>query len=604
MTCEVSMIFFAVGEEGESDVGFYLYDLDSSHGTYHNGKRCFPRRYYRLRVGHTVKLAGSTRLLVVQGPEEDMERESEHTVTELKQIARKKEEEKRRLEEEESRRREEEEKEKEKDTGITWGMREDAVEEEDDEEEEAHPDMSKNPFSRGLSAGGPGQNEHLYSEDPKRALRRWFEREGFELEFRCEEKGPATFQCRVELPLDAVEPGTTAETAEATVKGGKKKEAVAQCALEACRILDRRGLLGREGQKARERRAQARVRKLEEDDFYGSDDDEFLDRTGSIERKRRARMRMAGKEDRESRRPETYETLTEKLSLAESEVALREKELEAVVAAAREKTGEDEKEEEEEDLDAYMARLRAGGGASADKESVRKLKRTLAELRKEVERLRRLAEIARPTALPALAKPEGETEKRGAATVLIGRRGGPGRMRTLARPLPPQKPSAEKEKQAKSEGEVEKVDPVKTEDNHKEGEAEGPVKSDEAVDPGGSPVVPLAEEEGKEVQVVSETSSMKGPFIPAHLREALQSLEEEGAKEETAKRTRGDRGRKRRKAEEEEDSKKKSKSKEGEEEEELDADYADVCDPDYAVWKPPQGQSGDGRTSLNEKYGY
>ena len=30
----------------------------------------------------------------------------------------------------------------------------------------------------------------------------------------------------------------------------------------------------------------------------------------------------------------------------------------------------------------------------------------------------------------------------------------------------------------------------------------------------------------------------------------------------------------------------------------------ETYDEDYSMWLPPQNQSGDGKTNLNEKYGY
>jgi len=47
----------------------------------------------------------------------------------------------------------------------------------------------------------------------------------------------------------------------------------------------------------------------EDEDYYDSDDDTFLDRTGTVERKRTERMKKAGKVDE---RPETYESLVKK----------------------------------------------------------------------------------------------------------------------------------------------------------------------------------------------------------------------------------------------------------------------------------------------------
>merc|ERR1712059_30928 len=163
--------------------------------------------------------------------------------------------------------------EKEMNRGVSWGMGDDEV------DEEQFPDMEKNPFAE------LANNESLYIDDPKKCLKNWFEREGYECpEYTVEEKGPANFYCRIDLPVDG-----QPNFGEAQVKG-KKKEAIVQAALEACRILDRLGVL----RPSQQTRMERKVKKWEEDDFYASDEDVFLDRTGDIEQKRKKRMKMAG----------------------------------------------------------------------------------------------------------------------------------------------------------------------------------------------------------------------------------------------------------------------------------------------------------------------
>jgi protein phosphatase 1D len=56
---------------------------------------------------------------------------------------------------------------------------------------------------------------------------------------------------------------------------GNKKEAVVQCAMEACRILDAEGVLREPLQQYKRK-----VRDWEENDYYDSDEDNFFDRTG------------------------------------------------------------------------------------------------------------------------------------------------------------------------------------------------------------------------------------------------------------------------------------------------------------------------------------
>lgn len=166
-----------------------------------------------------LKLGCSTRTYILNGPTDDTEEESELTITELKQ---------KRLDElqhrEQEKNKQVELKKKQEARGVDWGLGEDADEE---------TDLSENPYAQ-------TNNEELYLDNPKKALRGFFEREGLELGYDCTEQGMGQFLCKVELPLDD-EMGRPI-FAEVIHKG-KKKEAVVQCALEACRILDRHGVL-------------------------------------------------------------------------------------------------------------------------------------------------------------------------------------------------------------------------------------------------------------------------------------------------------------------------------------------------------------------------
>lgn len=48
------------------NVGWYLYDLDSTHGTWINKNRVHSKKYYWIRVGHVLKFGGSSRLYILQ----------------------------------------------------------------------------------------------------------------------------------------------------------------------------------------------------------------------------------------------------------------------------------------------------------------------------------------------------------------------------------------------------------------------------------------------------------------------------------------------------------------------------------------------------------
>ncbi|XP_056634617.1 kanadaptin [Diorhabda sublineata] len=347
--------------------GFYIYDLDSTHGTFLNKNRLKPKVFVRIQVGHILKLGCSTRSYILVGPECDEEEESELTVTELKEKRaeeiRKREEEALRIQKEV-----EEKKRRDEERGVDWGLGEDADEE---------TDLSENPYAQ-------SNNEELYLDDPKKALRGFFEREGLELEYKCEEQGMGQFICKVELPVDD-EMGRNI-VAEVLHKG-KKKEAVVQCALEACRILDRYGVLRQATHESRKRKS----KNWEDNDYYDSDEDTFLDRTGTIEKKREKRMNAKAPQ-----KVETYESLVEK----EKSIANSIKDLETRISSIRAKIeSENNQNNDEDSLDSYMKILNE---SNIDKRSISKLRTELSNLKLEQTKIVKLINLVRPANLPPL----------------------------------------------------------------------------------------------------------------------------------------------------------------------------------------------------------
>ncbi|KAJ8401216.1 hypothetical protein AAFF_G00387980 [Aldrovandia affinis] len=548
------------GEEGTvgEEAGFYAYDLGSTHGTFLNKNKIPPKTYIRLRVGHVLKFGGSTRLFILQGPEFDEEAESDLTVTELKERAKKHREdlEKRMMgdgsdDDDDDDDEEKEEKEKGKqepgsrgkseEAGCSWGIEEDIVPEEDENEE--------NPFATEFQE----DQEAAYLKDPKKALQGFFDREGEELEYEYDEKAHSTWLCRVKLPVDdAAGKQLVAEVTHT----GKKKEAAIQCSLEACRILEARGLLRQEAVSRKRKK-----KNWEEEDFYDSDDDTFLDRTGVVEKKRTERMKRAGKIEE---RPDTYDSLVEKLAAAERELAETEKKLNASGKGGALSSSEDT-------LDAFMSEVRSEG--SLDGVERRKLHVHVTELRREAHRLRRLVELTRPAQLPALqsSSPESDKPKKLTLPLFGAMKGGSkfklktgtiGKLPPKRAELPPNllnlkelPPGAQRRQKMplpqSSTVCSGRTEPVELRADEEEREQHPPHTRDT------SPPSPGPNDGGEKVvtQTTPKKKEKKKMYGPSRAPAPLSTKYPED-------------------------------------------------DPDYCVWMPPAGQSGDGRTHLNEKYGY
>ncbi|NXR25749.1 NADAP protein, partial [Cinclus mexicanus] len=216
----------------------------------------------------------------------------------------------------------------------------------------------------------------FYMKDPRKALQGFFDREGEELEYEYDDRGHNSWLCRIKLPVDDA---SGKQLVAEVLHSGKKKEAMIQCALEACRLLDARGVLRQEAV-SRKRKS----KNWEDEDFYDSDDDTFLDRTGAVEKKRLNRMKKAGKIEE---KPETYDSLVRIIIITCQGYAL----MPSHPAA-------------QDSLDEFMTEIKSG--CTLDSVARKKLHLRSFELKKEQQRLKGLIKLVKPAELPEL-KPQG-----------------------------------------------------------------------------------------------------------------------------------------------------------------------------------------------------
>ncbi|TKR58041.1 hypothetical protein L596_030665 [Steinernema carpocapsae] len=257
--------YHCVMQYGEMDPvsgkGWYVYDMGSTHGSRKNKKRLEPKTYERIYVGHVIEFGASTRLFTLQGPDDDLEPELSISVADLKKVVDRKAMQKKafldaKRELEREQKQDEKDKSKGQGDGISWGMMsEDAqlmagiVNEQDD----AHLMEDR---------------EQYYRNDPIKALEKFFEREGFDMEFNFTDAGVSSFnpkwKCSIQLPVDTAVGQSLSATSGAC---GSKKDAQTQCALEACRLLDTHGILRQSVS-----RNKTKQKQMKENDFYDSDE--------------------------------------------------------------------------------------------------------------------------------------------------------------------------------------------------------------------------------------------------------------------------------------------------------------------------------------------
>lgn len=371
-----AILQYSSGESPQYSQGFYLYDLNSTHGTYVNKTKVIPNQFTPVKTESLIKFGQSTRLYVLHGPKpkfssDDLDINLTHE--QMKKIKEKYDRISLKLKIRKEVEDEEKEKERNTENSVDWGMSERMQESEDESNEQ-------NPFAIDQV------DESFFASDPKKELKNFFDREGEDLEYEVEEDGPGKYKCRIRLPIH----NNYGEAIYAECgHDGRKKDCITMCALEACRILNSQGALRQSREEIQKKKRQ---KNWEENDYYDSDEDTFVDRTGDIERKRLKRMTQAGTFEQApnmeaKNQVHTFDSLKKDINallIEQLELETKLEKCKAVVKAIN-----------DDDVDSYIQSLKQG--SELDTVTRAKYRKRVVEIKNEIFKKEKLLNVAKPS---------------------------------------------------------------------------------------------------------------------------------------------------------------------------------------------------------------
>ncbi|KAJ1803493.1 hypothetical protein LPJ56_005876 [Coemansia sp. RSA 2599] len=184
---------------------------------------------------------------------------------------------------------------------------------------------------------------------------------------------PREITVRITLPVD----NASGNALYGIGQSLRKKEAERLACLDALDELDKNGYLNSHDDGRSSRREKRRSNKQESDDEF---EDEFYDRTKTASKRR------------SDNKPETFESLSKKLQMAERDIEQMQRDIDTLNNSAVDGSSKEAQEEDGDELDVYMNALEKGQQVSARKQMEGKL----AELEKEKARLAALLKLVAP----------------------------------------------------------------------------------------------------------------------------------------------------------------------------------------------------------------